>query len=429
MNQVTQNPPEQIDTSEIAHYPNHKIRVLVGMTGSIDSLVAAFLLKKQGFQVYALALVTWDKKNPARSFVKPPNCFVENLDELKEICESADIAFYATDIKSRFDYEVLESTVGNKLTGIANISCFNCTKLRFQVLFEKMKKLKCHFMATGHFAKTYKNHKTNEFFAHSANDKDFDQSTFIAGLPQEILRKTLFPLSELKKDEVKKIAQTYKLDRKNQNDHKTMCFDHDSQFPTFIKTRVPEPLREPGNVHEIGTEKYIAEQDGVFNYHIGQTEIRSKDKLIDKQQGFEVVSFDYKEKIVYVGSNEKNHYLGAQVVQTIFSSEIDRTKPVKVYFKVNTNEQYYECVLFYKNNNTLYVEFTQPYYRLAESDKIVFYDRANKSAKILGFGFIATRGEYKKINRTKAYDKEKDDPFSSPEEKKAKAKKEVEFGF
>ncbi len=431
MTENDKTPSLEVDTSEINSYQPENIKVLVGVTGSIDSLVTAFLLKKQGFQVIALAINTWSEGTKDREEVAAPKCYIKDLDKLRNICDKIDVQFYASEAKSRFDLEVLEIFLANKLTGMANISCMYCTSTRFHILYEKMKKLNCHFIATGHFAKMYKNHQNGEYFIHSANDKNYDQSTLMAGLPQEILRKTLLPLAELKKSEVEIIAKNFGLDMNGSRDSSEMCFSSNEKIVTLIEKRVPKSLRSNGNILFYKSEKYMAEQSGLYNFQLGDKQLKdSAGGRIDLKKGQEVVKFNYKNSIVYVGDKSYNETKGVQAINVSFSSEMDRTKPMKVYCKVNCNNEYFEATLFYKNNSSLYIEFKEPRYLLVENDKIIFYDKNTKGAKILGHGFIAMKGEYSKIDRTKEYKSDKKDFTGLASNRKEKSEEtEPEFGF
>jgi tRNA-specific 2-thiouridylase len=391
--------PLDIDTNEINNHLPDDLRILVGLNGSIDSTVAAFLLKKQGFHVIGLGMALWEPGDKLKEKLTPPKCHIAKLEELRAFCESLDIQFFAADGKGQFDDNVLEFVKTNKLTGKANLSCIDCTKLQLTILHEKMQKLSCHFMATGHYAKTYKNHQSNEFFVHSANDVQFDQSFLISGCEQQVLRKILFPLSELKRSEVVKIAKNFSLRLHESDGESKMCFQDDPAFPKYLEKCIPESLRERATVLEADTDNYVSDIKGFYEYYVGQRNISFEEgkKTIDRN--IEVVDFDFTSKNMYVHKKDEVHLKGAQIVEVDFTSDIDRTRPQKIYCKFFDNNDYHEATLYYKNNNTLYIEFSEREGLLAEGEKVVFYDRNTKSSRILGEGKIAARGEYKEINR------------------------------
>jgi tRNA-specific 2-thiouridylase len=400
---LSQHPPLDIDTGELNNYHTDKLRILVGVTGSIDSCVAAFLLKKQGFQVTALAINSWEKGRSDLKNITPPRCHIEDLHKLKNFFESLDIPFYATDIKDQYKENILETVVGEKLTGRANSSCLACTHLRFQTMFEKMKLLRCHYIATGNYAKTFKNHQTNEYYIHSSNDIKNDQSYFIAGLDQKILRKLLFPLAELKKDEVDRIANNFSLSLRPTNKRENICFDDDENFPELIKKMVPESLREPGQVLESKTEHYLTDQKGFFYFRVGQKQLKFDKGNNSVERNMSVIDFKYTNKAMYVGLEEENKYRGCQIVNVGFTSEVDKTKPLKVFVRRKLKTYYQEATLFYKNNNTLYMEFAEPVSFLEENEKLVFYEKDGKSSRILGYGHVATKGEYIPLDRAEDF--------------------------
>ncbi len=386
--------PDDVDVGDISKYQTEKIRVLVGLNGSFDSSVTAFLLKKQGFQVVGLGIITWDENDPLKSKLKTPNCHIQNLEGLKNFCESLDIPFYAADAKAQYENDVLEFAMTNKVTGRSINSCINCNQLRFEILYAKMKKLNCHFIATGHYAKTYKNHQTNEFFIHSANDKAHDQSFLVSGIRQEILKKLLLPLSELKRSEVDKIAKNFSLTNFAQYKSQLECFLEDEVFPKYIEKKVPARFRERGNMIDIENDSFISDHEGFHHFHIAQKNIKLDGGKKSIDRNLAIVDFNYHDNQILLGKDEATKTLGVQVIKVLFSSEVDRTKPLKVFAKMNNSIDFYKATLYYKNNDTLYLELEKAYEFLAENHKIVFYDKDAASSRVLGVGYVATRGLY-----------------------------------
>ena len=111
-------------------------KVLVALTGRVDSAVAAFLLKKQGMQVYGLSILT-SNEDMAPSKDQLPQCHILDLEKVRSFCESIGISFYATDAKSMYEGVVVDPLIANKLSARANSSCFDCTRMRMQVLLDK----------------------------------------------------------------------------------------------------------------------------------------------------------------------------------------------------------------------------------------------------------------------------------------------------
>ena len=180
------------------------------MTGRVDSAVAASA-KKQGYNVIGLAIMTSNStlfKDPALL----PHCHLSNLDQIKELCSKIGIQFYATDASAvQYESEVLDVFVAGRLSARAENTCYNCTQMRIEILYRKMLQLKADFISTGHFAKIYRNIHSGQYFVHSNNDVQSDQSFMLGGLTDNVLERLLLPLGDLRKVDVEKIAKRFGL--------------------------------------------------------------------------------------------------------------------------------------------------------------------------------------------------------------------------
>lgn len=387
---------------------NSSIKVIVGLTGRVASSVAAFLLKKQGFQVIGFSIVT----NLNDNFEEPefyPKCHIEDLDAIKEFCNSLKIPFYATDAKSRFEGEIIDPLLANKLIGHSNSSCFNCTEMRIKVMFEKMKKLGAQYMATGHFCKVQKNIESNDYFIHSNNDPLSDQSYLLANIHPKYLKHLILPLGELRKIEVEKIAQKFDLQLASQTVSDNFCFRDKNASEFFIKNRVPKSLIKEGQIFNVDSENYLGDHDGMVNHYVTEKSTDLFDANSTKKEvDLEIIGYDYEKSTLKVGAAKHLTFEGTQLVHLRLNDSMDKSKPIECYMKNKYSEKMTKCSLFFKNNKTAQLEFSEPVYPVIKGEVFVLFDREGRNAKVIGQGIVDKRGEFKLIDRTSDFKKNED---------------------
>ncbi len=376
-------------------------KVVIGLTGKAASCVAAILLKKQGLDVIGVSIVTNSNDNFADNS-NIPSCHILDLEKVKKFCQEYNIPFYATDAKSRFDEDVFDPLVGRKLMGLANNSCFNCSKLKVEVLIEKMKLLKADFIATGHFCKVYKNLNSQDFFIHSNSDASVDQSYLLAGLPNEYLKHLILPLGELKSSEVEKIAKKFNLESSVISPKRSFCFEDKGSYYKQGVQRIPPSLLKTGQVFKDDDDTYMGDHEGMFSHYIGEKELQFQEGVfIDKK--LEIVSYDDYTGIIRIGDESALTHKSFQLVNLNLSRSIDRAKPLLCFIKNPKVEKLVKCHLYFKNNNTALIALNNATYPILPSDQFVIFDKDTRNAKAIGMGEISHIGDFQLIDRVKDF--------------------------
>ena len=183
--------------------------VLIAMTGGVESTVAAYLLKKQGFKCIGIGLQLFLDGEETGPF---SDVAVLDLNKIKAICNYLDIPFYAVNAVDIFAYQVLDPLVGRILSGHTFEPLVFLNRVLLDVLLEKAKKFQTTKIATAHYAKVLKNQKTGSYELMVANDLENDQSYSLSGLSQKHLESLILPLSEIRKKEVEKISELIKIE-------------------------------------------------------------------------------------------------------------------------------------------------------------------------------------------------------------------------
>lgn len=261
-------------------------KVILGMSGGVDSSVAAILLK----QNYEVIGVTFK--------------FVEDDVDAEMVCAKLGIKHYVVDYSKEFKRLVIDSFLEDYKNAITPNPCVLCNKyVKMQFLYNEMKKMNCDYMATGHYA------KWEDSKLLCSTDLAKDQTYFLSLVSKEILEHTLFPLEGMTKEEVRKIALDYSLDVANKKDSTDICFVND-KFKNYITTNIKN---DKGSIINVETREKIGIHNGLSYYTIGQR--RGLDLGGNKDRMF-VVRKDIVKNILYVGE-DKYLYSNACLIERV----------------------------------------------------------------------------------------------------------------
>lgn len=265
--------------------------VFVGMSGGVDSSVAALLLKEQGYKVVGVYMKNWSRDLPG---MKCP--WAEDLADAKRVAVKLGIDFYVWDFENEYydkvvDYMLSEFRKGN--TPNPDIMCNQ--EIKFKLFYEKAMEAGADFIATGHYARVGQG-------LMRAVDENKDQTYFLYRISEEALSKTIFPIGGMMKPEVKKLAQEKGLHNAYKKESMGVCFVGEVGMKDFLKEYIEI---EPGEIREIESEKVLGYHEGAVFYTIGQRH----GLYISSDLPYYVVKKDVARNIVYVSKNLNHHEL------------------------------------------------------------------------------------------------------------------------
>lgn len=380
---------------------NSTMKVVVALTGREDSAVAAFLLKKQGYQVIGLSMVVTNEDIvDNKDFL--PKCHILDLDKVKAFCEKIKIPFYATDAKARFENDVLDKLVSNKLTARANASCFNCTQMRMHILYQKMKALKADYISTGHYCKVYKNLNSDEYFIHSNNDVKSDQSLLLAGMDQDILKHLMLPLGELRQEEVTKISKNFNLLADKSMEQAGFCFKVKEATEKLLISKIPKSMLKAGQIINKQSEVVQGDHKGMAFHYLTEKEFEMENSGT-LEKNIEIVDYNFSNGQIFAGSKKFLTFKGTQIVSLMIGKGLDKRRPLTCYIKFQYSNSFVKANLLFKNNQTAYLDFAEEVYPLIKGENIVIYDSNSRNSKIIGYAQVGTRGEFKAIDRVEFF--------------------------
>ena len=333
-----------------------KKKVIVAMSGGVDSSVTAALLKEQGYEVIGVTmqLYSGDKR----------------LKEGKRVANKLKIPHYIFNFQEIFEKEVIYNFCKEYRKGRTPNPCIRCNKyVKFGVFLKKAKELGGDYIATGHYAKIEDGKEKKRWFIKRALDKRKDQSYLLYILNQKQLRQTLMPLGNLKKEEVRRKARSLGLPVADRKESQEICFILDNDYGKFIQRCFPQPIGPGPILNNKG--KIIGKHKGIIFYTIGQRKgigITSKGPLY-------VTAINGKSRAIYVGQREEvyTQELIANKVNFMLLRELKG--PIKVKAKIRYLHQPSNAKVFPLAKNKVLVRFEEPQWAITPGQSVVFYDK------------------------------------------------------
>ena len=295
--------------------------VFVGMSGGVDSSTSALLLKEQGCRVVGVYMKNWSKDLPG---MKCP--WAEDLADAKRVAVKLGIDFEVWDFEDAYrekvvDYMLAEFKKGN--TPNPDIMCNQ--EIKFKLFYEKAMEAGADFIATGHYARV----KQSSLLR--AADENKDQTYFLYRIPEEALAHTIFPIGEMVKPEVKKMAEKHGLHNAYKKESMGVCFVGEVGMRDFLKEYIDV---QPGEIQEVETEKILGYHEGAVFYTIGQRHglyLNGEKGAVSDGLPYYVVIKDLKNNVVYVSKNlnDKNLWTNELKLKDIFlRREMGASQPV-----------------------------------------------------------------------------------------------------
>ena len=367
--------------------------VLIAMTGGVESTVAAYLLKKQGYKCIGIGLQLFADGEECGPFA---DMAVIDLNKVKDICNYLDIPFYAVNAIDIFSDKVLDPLIGRILSGQTFEPLVYLNTVLLDVLLEKAKKFQTTLVATAHYAKVLKNQKTGSYELMVANDLEHDQSYSLARLEQHHLEHLILPLSEIRKIEVDKISKLIKVEFISRIKSKYTHIMHDPRMSKLVEARSSKDLRRTGNIYDYSTDESICEHSGIHHYYVGQSKLTfelKKDFQIDPAK--QIISIVSYKGNIFIDYPNKLKYREVLVTDFIPAANLDRSLPINCYVKMGPKNEKIACKLSLKNNNLALVEFLDVKPGLLVAGQLlVFYNRESDKGKVVGSALVEASGMF-----------------------------------
>jgi len=353
-----------------------KGKVLVAMSGGVDSSVAAQLLKNQGYEVAGVFLHFW-KDESAGEKHENRCCSLESLMDAKLVAAKIGIPLYTFNFSEPFKKAVVDNFLDEYAAGRTPNPCVVCNrKIKIGLLLKHARALGYDYVATGHYLNIKKVGREYQLF--KAKDKNKDQSYFLYTFGPDELKHLLFPLGSYIKPQVRKLAAKFKLVVAGKAESQDICFlsgDHNNFLKKYLALK-------PGDIRVLETGEKIGEHMGLPLYTVGQ-----RRGLVGGTGPYYVARFDYKKNILYVVKNWNENIL---YEDSLIAKQVNwlNGRPPKRALSCEAVIRYghkaVKCQVILKNKHDYFVEFKKPQRAVTPGQSIVFYNKK----QVLGGGII-----------------------------------------
>jgi len=357
--------------------------VIVGMSGGVDSSVAALLLKEQGYKVIGLFMKNWEEEDE--------NGVCQSSKEYADVisvCEKLDIPYYSVDFVKEYHDNVFTHFVEEYKQGHTPNPDILCNReIKFKVFFNKAMELGADYLATGHYCQSINLSGTHQLV--KGNDTGKDQSYFLYTIKSNVLEKVLFPIGDLPKSEVREIAKKYNLITHDKKDSTGICFIGERNFKNFLSNYIQI---KDGNFENLQGEVVGSHQGSAF-YTLGQ---RKGLGLGGAGQPWFVVGKDTDRNVVVVERGEDHpalfcDYLYANEVSWVDISFKPKL-PYKCFAKSRYRQQDQPCTIVEDKDGVFKVEFDEAQRAITVRQSIVFYQNIEDQRVCLGGAMIKEAG-------------------------------------
>lgn len=340
------------------------------MSGGVDSSVAAALLIEQGWRLIGVTMSLYcSTKGSDRSC-----CSAEAAIDAQKVAAKLGIPHYVVNFKSEFEQTVIQNFIDEYKNGRTPNPCVRCNQfLKFNLLMRKARELGAEYVATGHYA------RVRGFKLLKGKDQKKDQSYFLYRLTQDQLARTLFPLGEMTKEEVRAKARALGLAVAEKKESQEICFIEDDDYARFIREKVPEAVK-PGPILDSAGHK-VGEHEGIAFYTIGQ-----RKGIGAHREPRYVIGLDRAQNAVIIGTKEETYgtVLSADEV-TFVSGE----PPSQIEAKIRYNAKAAKATISDLGNGTVKVSFAEPQLAITPGQSVVFY----QGEEVIGGGIISRKDQ------------------------------------
>ncbi|NSW92242.1 MAG: tRNA 2-thiouridine(34) synthase MnmA [Firmicutes bacterium] len=348
---------------------SEKKKVIIGMSGGVDSSVAAAILLEKGYDVIGVTMQIWPDREKDDMKGDTGCCSLSAVEDARKVADKLSIPYYVMNFKNVFKEKVIDYFVNEYLEGRTPNPCIVCNRhIKFEVLLNKALSMGIDYIATGHYARVEYDEDIDRYLLKKAVNPEKDQSYVLYKLTQEQLSRILLPIGEYTKDEVRKIAEKYKLPVAKKPDSQEICFINDNDYGKFICDYTDSKIL-PG--YFVDTEgNILGKHKGIIHYTVGQR--RGLGIALGKPMY--VVEIDTKNNRVVLGdiNDVLSRTLIADDLNFISIPGIDRE--IRVNAKIRYTAKEAPATIYPLERDKVKVEFDSPQRAITPGQSVVFYD-------------------------------------------------------
>lgn len=355
----------------------NKKRVLVAMSGGVDSSVAAALLVEQGYQVIGATMQVWDYSQCSIEEGHGTCCSSIDVDDARSVADRLDIPFYVINCEDKFKTKVIDPFLRSYLRGQTPLPCVDCnTFLKFDHLIHKMQELDCDYLATGHYAQVLQN-TWHEPAIFTSTDDWKDQTYFLFTLKKEILPKLIFPIGHLNKTEVRALAERKGLSVAKKRDSTGICFVGNQGYAKFVEDHTSAKDRRGGEIRRYPDGALMGEHTGIYQFTLGQ----SRGLGMSFHEKLFVIKIDAETDTVWVGDERYLFHSELEIGDVNWLTEWREGEDLRVKIRYHHPGSLAKIT---KTERGYSLCFTEPQRAITPGQAAVFY----RERELVGGGWI-----------------------------------------
>jgi tRNA-specific 2-thiouridylase len=336
-----------------------KITAMIAMSGGVDSSVAAYLCKAQGYDCMGATMKLYGSEEQ----------LANQIGDAAAVANRLDMPFYVFDCAQDFEKDVIDGFISCYEKGLTPNPCVTCNRcLKFGTFLRKAEELGCRYIVTGHYAKISRDPNTGRYLLKKAATQEKDQSYFLAQLDQNQLSHTLFPLGELTKPEVRQIAEEQGFINARRKDSQDICFVPDGDYVAFIRRHTGKTYPQGKYLDTAGN--VVGTHQGAIAYTLGQR----KGLGIALGQPMYVCAKDMINNTVTVGTNADLFHTTLRANDWNWIAIPELTAPLRVFAKARSRMAEQPATVYPEENGFARVVFDEPQRAITPGQAVVLYD-------------------------------------------------------
>jgi len=353
-------------------------RVVVAMSGGVDSSTAAALLKEQGYDVIGISMQLWDYTEGEKD--RPGSCCsLDDLYDARRVCDKLNVPFYVVNFEETFSKAVVDYFVEGYLKGETPNPCLKCNQvLKFEVLLRKALELEADFLATGHYARVVYDNNRGRYLLLRGKDLSKDQSYFLFTMTQKQLSKIIFPLGDLTKADVRKLANKFGLNVAEKKDSQEICFAPED-YPSFIAKYAVHSADTKGEIVDLNG-NILGMHQGLYRYTIGQR----RGIGVTRGEPLYVLKIDMQKNQLVVGPEQGLFSNSLIAKETNWIGITCPSAELEALVRIRYRHKGVEAHVAPLDGNRVEVRFKKPEKSVTPGQAVVFY----KEDEVIGGGWI-----------------------------------------
>lgn len=343
-------------------------KVVLGMSGGVDSSVAAWLLKKQGYDVIGVTMQIWQDEDPCLTEENGGCCGLSAVDDARRVADALEIPYYVMNFKKEFKEKVIDYFTDEYLNGHTPNPCIACNRyVKWEALLNRSMAIGADYIATGHYARI-EQLDNGRYAVRRCAASAKDQTYALYNLTQEQLKRTLMPVGEYSKTEIRLIAQEIGLTVADKPDSQDICFVPDGNYASFIRNTTGKDIPEGNFVSSDG--KILGRHKGIIHYTVGQR------KGLGIALGYPAFVLEIRPETneVVIGTYEESLTKDVRADRLNFMSVEDLTEPKRVFAKIRYNHKGGWCTVERTGKDEIACHFDEPQRAVTPGQALVLYD-------------------------------------------------------